>query len=181
MALGFDMSNGFRGEIAATHMFSQDISAPWSYTVPATTGPHADITTSVSSTALMANGYYSFDLGGDPRYSAFVTGGVGVASNRVGEWTRTNASAARPVRVFEGASNASLAWNVGAGLSFDLAPRGSRPIFLDLSYRYMDFGTAEGGSTPLKGSGNSTPVQPFTFDVTSHVIGVGIRIPIERF
>ena len=45
----------------------------------------------------------------------------------------------------------------------------------------MNFGSAAGGRTPLKGSARSMPVQPLTFDVMRHVTGVSIWILIERF
>lgn len=187
-AFGFDMANGFRAELAATRLLSRNITAPWSYTVPTTPGPHATMAATVKSTAVMANAYYEFDFGGDSlggdtasRLSAFVTGGIGLSWNEMSDWTRTNAASIRPVRVFEGKTTVSPAWNIGAGLSYDISPRNERPVFLDVSYRYMALGNVSGSATPLPGNGNQAPVQPFNFNVSSHVIGVGIRIPINRY
>ncbi|WP_411892561.1 hypothetical protein [Yoonia sp. SDW83-1] len=58
---------------------------------------------------------------------------------------------------------------------------GQYPIIVEMTWRYYNLGTAEGGRQPVAGSGSSEPVQPLTFDVESHVISIGVRIPLQRY
>lgn len=181
VGIGRQLRIGLRGEIAFTGFESKDVSGPWSYTVPATAGPHADMSTSIQSSALMANVFYDLPDIGTGRYSAqpFLTAGIGLARNKMGDWTRTNAAASRPSRTFEGDTNTDLAWSLGAGVSWNVGKSKSHPIKLDLMYQFFDLGSAQGSSTPLAGSGSSTPVSPLKFDVSSQVISVGVRIPLN--
>ena len=54
-----------------------------------------------------------------------------------------------------------------------------RPVYLDLAYRYVDFGNVSGGGTPLPGNGAGDPIEPFNFDFTSHIVTVGLRFPFN--
>jgi opacity protein-like surface antigen len=178
-AVGHDWANGFRGELAVLHVGQRSIDAPFSHSVPVTAGPHADVTASVVTNALMANLFYTPDLG-SATFQPFVTAGLGVASNRMAPWTRVNPAATRPVRTFEGANTTSLAWSLGAGVSVDLSNGSSQPVFLDLAYNFFDLGTARGGATPLPGNGSSTPVAPFEYRNINHVFTVSVRIPLSN-
>lgn len=160
LAIGKEFSGNLRGEIAFSAFGKTDFAGPWSYTVPADPGPHADMSGSVRSVALMANGYYDFRTVG--KVTPFVMAGIGISSNKMGEWTRTNAAATDPVQTFEGASKTNLAWSVGLGISMDVGPVfGTAPAKLDVAWRYFDLGTARGGSVALAGSGTGgVPVAP---------------------
>lgn len=179
-AIGFgrDYGNGWRSEISLSLFGTTDFEGPWSYTVPADPGPHADMEGSVRSAALMANGYRDFASGG--AMTPFVTFGLGIAHNRMGDWTRINPDAGRTRRSFEGDTETGLAWSVGAGVSWDVGPvLGSAPAKLDLTWRYFDLGSVTGGTEPLPGSGaGGNPVEGLNFDVTDHVLAVGLRIPM---
>ena len=182
IAFGRQLRIGWRGEISLTGFDSKDVSGPWSYTRPATPGPHADMSTSVRSNALMANVLYDLPSVGTGRFSAhpFLLAGVGVAWNKMDNWTRTRASnIARPTRTFEGDTNTEFAWTLGVGISWDIGKIKSGPIKLDLMYQYFDLGNAQGDSKPLSGNGSSIPVNPLEFDLTSQVISVGVRIPLN--
>jgi opacity protein-like surface antigen len=126
----------------------------------------------------MANGYRDFDTGG--AMTPFVTFGLGVAQNTMSEWTRINPDAGRTRRSFEGDSDTGLAWSVGAGVSSDVGPVfGSAPAKLEVTWRYFDLGSVTGGTEPLPGSGaGGNPVEALNFDVTNHVLAVGLRIPM---
>ena len=178
IALGHSYGNGWRAEAALNVFGSTDFAGPWSYTVPADPGPHADMEGSVRSVALLANGYYDFTMGG--KATPFVTAGLGVARNTMGNWTRINPEAGRPVRSFEGNTDTSLAWTIGAGVAWDVGPvLGSAPAKLELAWRYFDLGSVSGGTTALPGSGaGGTPVEALNFDVTDQVITLGLRIPM---
>lgn len=181
MAIGHTYSRNLRAEVALNLFGSSDFAGPWTYTLPATTGPHADMSGSVKSVALMANGYYSFDTVG--KVTPFVTAGLGLARNTTGIWTRTNTAAVPPTpvtRSFSGASKNNLAWTVGLGVAMDVGPvMGSAPATLELAWRYFDLGTANGGSTPVTGGPGGVPVAPLNFNVSTNVISVGLRIPLN--
>ena len=178
IGVGRDYGNGWRGEVSLNLFGKSDFEGPWSFTVPETPGPHASVEGSVRSVALLANGYRDFDNGG--RITPFVTLGFGVAQNRMSEWTRINPDADRTTRSFEGGSDSGLAWSVGAGVSWDVGPvLGSAPAKLDLTWRYFDLGSVTGGTEPLPGSGaGGNPVEAVNFDVTDHVVALGLRIPM---
>jgi opacity protein-like surface antigen len=178
IAAGYGYGNGWRAEVALNAFASANFGGPWTYTQPATEGPHASVEGSVRSIALMANGYYDFATGG--KATPFVTAGIGLAHNTLSDWTRINPDSDRSRRSFEGGSDTGLAWSVGAGVAVDVGPvLGSAPAKLELTWRYFDLGSVSGGSTPLPGSGSGgNPVKPLNFDVTDQVISVGLRIPL---
>lgn len=176
IAFGYDWMNGFRGDIGLLNLDRSDVTGPHS-----TPGPHADITSaSVATTGLMANLFYSpmEQLGTNSRLQPFLVAGLGVANNRVGDWTRTNSATTPTVRTFTGANHTGLALSLGIGMSYQLTAPGAHPIILELSYRYYRFGSATGGSTADKG--NSVPVEPLTFRNNAGVLSVGLRIPFNR-
>jgi len=177
LAIGRDYGNGWRGEVALNIFGTADFAGPWSYTVPETEGPHAAVTGSVSSIALMANGYRDFDLGG--AMTPFVTVGLGLAHNSMGDWTRISPDPEGGPRRFRGDSDTGLAWSVGLGVSWDIGPVfGSGPAKLDLTWRYFDLGSVSGSTQRLDGMEGGRPVEALNFDRTDQVIGIGLRIPL---
>ena len=177
LAIGTSFGEGWRGEVAVNVFDSSDFSGPWSYTVPATSGPHASMEGSVHSVALFANGYYDVPMEGD--FTPFVTAGLGYARNSMSDWTRINPDSGRTTRTFESSDDNGVAWNVGAGVAWDVGPvLGSGPAKLELAWRYFDLGSISGSSIPLDGSGSSLPREPLNFDVTNQVFSVGLRFPL---
>lgn len=181
-ALGYDFSNGFRGDLALSAFGKTDFDGSWSHTNPPTPGPHADMSGSIHSKAIMVNGYFEplAYMGRQQAFQPFLTVGMGLARNEMSDWTRTNAASVPVTRTFEGDTNTDFAWSVGFGVSAELNPSG-HPVFLEASYRYFDLGTASGSDTPVPGSGSSNPVTPFQFDQREHVISVGVRVPLGKF
>lgn len=185
IALGYEWPNGFRGDLSLSRTGSIGFSGPCS---SASDGsdcaltPHADISAgSVQSTAMMLNLFYTpFEAtGSGAAFQPWVMVGLGMARNTIQSWTRVNPAAPSPVRVFGSRSQTNVAWSVGIGASWQLTQPGERPILLDIGWRYVDFGSAEGGATA--DVGNSMPRQPLNFDLTSQVISIGIRIPLQRY
>ena len=178
VAIGRSYGSNWRAEAALNVFGSSDFAGPWSFTVPTTDGPHADMEGSVRSVALLANGYYDFASVG--RTTPFVTAGLGVARNTISDWTRINPDAGRTRRSFEGGSETGFAWSIGAGIATEVGPvLGSAPAKLELTWRYFDLGSVTGGTTPLPGSGSGgEPVEALNFDLTDHVISIGLRIPL---
>jgi len=185
-AVGRDYMNGFRWDVSLTVLGSQVVSGPWSYTVPSTEGPHASIETTVHSSVVMANAFYS-PLNNQHNISKlqpFITAGIGIANNEVGDWTRISSDPDnRTERTFEGASTSSFAWTIGGGVAWEVGEIQNRPIMFDVTYRYLNLGEARGGTTPVPGtgSGHSEPVQALTFDNSAHTVMFGIRIPLKSY
>ena len=133
----------------------------------------------------MANVFYAplEARGSNSVFQPFVTAGLGVAQNEVGDWTRLNTAtgAVRRTRTFEGDTTSNFAWSVGLGASLQVTRPGKWPIIVETAYRYYDFGEAKGSSTPLPNQGLGQPVEPLTFEHTSHVVTLGVRIPLQRY
>jgi hypothetical protein len=181
IAIGRKVRQNMRGEIALTHFGREDISGPWSYTVPSSLGPHASVSTTFQSTALMANVFYDLPkMGrGDFRVQPYIMGGLGVAWNKMGDWTRINTDKPQPTRTFEGDTNSDFAFALGVGAGWTVGKSKAGPITLDVMYQFFDLGSAKGSSTVLSGGQGDAPVDPLSFDVTSHVISFGVRIPLN--
>jgi opacity protein-like surface antigen len=177
LALGTSFGEGWRGEAAFNVFDSSDFSGNWSYTVPADPGPHASMEGTVRSVAFFANGYYDVPVEGD--FTPFVTAGLGYARNTMSDWTRINPSADRATRTFGSASDNGFAWNVGAGVAWDVdSVMGSGPVKLEVAWRYYDLGSVNGSAIPLDGSGSSSPREPLNFDLTNQVFSLGLRFPL---
>jgi len=184
VAIGFDWMNGFRGDVSLQFFGESDVSATWSRTVPFKPGPHADMEATTKSQALMLTGHYSplEQQGKNVLVQPFLSAGLGFSRNTMSDWVRTNAASSRPVRSFEGDTNSDFAWSVGLGVAFEIKrARGKTPIILETGYSYFDLGTVKGGTTPLPGTGNSMPIEPFQFDNQQHVLSIGIRIPLQKY
>ena len=181
IAFGYDWGKGLRGEIAIMGFGEKDVAAPWSYTEPATEGPHASMSATVRSGALMANAFVApLEMQGNTgRFQPFVMAGIGTARNEMGDWTRTNPASDRVTRTFEGDTKSDLAWAVGFGFAYQLNDPGKKPIMLEMMYQHVDLGRAEGGSASTPGDGDSEPRTPFGFDIASDNVSVGIRIPVR--
>ncbi|MBC7283648.1 MAG: porin family protein [Hoeflea sp.] len=189
ISVGKTLTDGVRADFSLGIYGDQDIQANWVSPLPSTAGgkpnDHANIATSVSAISGMFN--ISVEplalTGNASRIQPFVTAGIGFANVKMDSWTRTNLATinppARPVRSFEGDDSTNFAWSIGGGVSIDLKETMNRPAYLDLAYRYSDFGNVSGGMTPLPGNGASQPIEPFNFDVTQHVVTVGLRFPIN--
>lgn len=185
IAFGHDWQNGLRADLAFFGTGTSGVAAPCaSASDGSPCSTHADITdASVSSRGLMANLFYAplEARGSNALFQPFVVAGLGFAVNEVGVWTRENPASTSPVRRYSGDRSTELAWSLGVGAALQVTRPGQWPIIVEASWRYYDFGSAPGGTTPLPGFGNSEPRQPFTFDHTSQVITLGVRIPLRRY
>jgi opacity protein-like surface antigen len=189
ISVGKTLMDGVRADVSLGINGSQDIRANWVSPQPSTAGgkpnDHANITTSVSAISGMFNVTVEplAMAGHKSAIQPFITAGLGIANVSMGNWTRTNNATINPpaqrVRTFVGDDATNFAWSIGGGFSVDLKETLNRTAYLDLGYRYMDFGKVSGGFTPLAGSGNSTPIEPFNFKYTAHVVSVGLRFPLN--
>ena len=189
ISVGKTVMDGVRADVSLGFTGSQDIQAYWVSPPPSTAGgkpnDHANIATSVSTISGMFNVTVEplAVAGYESAIQPFITAGIGVANVSMGNWTRTNLATINPpaqqVRTFVGDDSMNFAWSIGGGVSVDLKETLNRTAFLDLGYRYMDFGKVSGGFTPLPGNGNSTPIEPFNFRHTAHVVTIGLRFPFN--
>lgn len=183
LAVGYDWMNGFRADLSLSLADRSDLAGPCaSASNNSPCSDHADITGgSVRTTAIMGNLFYAplERRGSSARFQPFIVGGLGIASNSVGDWTRVNVGKDKGPRTFFGDKTSDLAWSLGFGMSYQLTKPGQHPVILEASYRYYDFGTAKGSSTPTGAGG--VPVEPLTFNNTGQVVSVGLRIPLQKY
>ena len=188
IAFGYDWQNGIRADVSLFTTGTSDVTAPCSSASDQSLcSTHADITdASIKTSGLMGNVFYAplEARGSNSIFQPFVVAGLGLASNKVGEWTRTknpdNPSIGNdPVRTFEGDTTTSLAWSLGIGAALQVTRPGRWPVIVELALRHYDFGSASGGASPV--TSGSEPIQPFTFDNTAQVITLGVRIPLRRY
>jgi opacity protein-like surface antigen len=178
LAVGHAYANGLRADVEFLFTGRGDATGACS---SASNGSscfvHSDITDAeVRSKAIMANVTYEFAMSG--ALKPFVTAGVGYAQNTLSDWTRTanpGNPTTRPVRTFEGSTENSFAWTLGVGASYEVTSA-KQPLFIDVSYRYFDLGSVEGGRAPTSDNGAS-PDKGLSFDMASHALTVGLRIP----
>lgn len=181
VAVGMDYMNGFRWDVSLTMIGGQAVTGPWSYTVPETEGPHASVDATFSSTVFMINGFYSplEHQSKNSKVQPFITAGIGMANNAIGDWTRINLFKDNVYRTFEGASTSSFAWTIGGGVAWEVGKYQNRPVILDATYRYTDLGEAQGGTAPVEpGHG---PVQGLTFNTVSQSVMIGLRMPLKSY
>ena len=97
-------------------------------------GPADSIGSDIQNVTLMAKGFWHFDAG-SPRWSPFVSAGLGVSRNAVtGRFTPAGGA---PVDVDE--TKLDLAWSVGTGASFYLGNR----VVNDVELRYVSLGASD--------------------------------------
>lgn len=173
-AVGRSFQNGLRADLELLVTGKADATGDCSSASDGTPcSGHADISdATVRTSALLANVSYEFMQGA--KVQPYVTAGAGVAWNKLSDWTRSNPAATRPERTFDGDTQQNFAWTAGVGASYEIAAAG-RPMFLDVSWRYFDFGEVEGGTNPQDTAAAAT--KGLNFDLTGHALAMGLRIP----
>lgn len=126
---------------------------------PGTTA-HADIDSLVG----MVNGYldlapFGISLAG---FQPYLDAGIGAASNHL-DSMNTNSG----LGVISGNTHTSLAWGAGAGLAMPLSPLAT----LDFSYKYLDLGDVESGTTDAAGA-----ITPIKAGLRTNVVLAGLRL-----
>lgn len=183
LAYGYDWMNGFRADVSLISAGKVDATGPWSYTVPVVPGPHADITAAtVSTQALMGSVFYAplEQKRVNSRIQPYLVAGLGLAQNRMSDWTRVNAASPTPVRTFAGSTRLDLAYSLGLGIAFQLTPPGKHPVLLDFAWRYYDFGTAKGSTQTVSGGGG-TPREALNVSRRDSVVSLSVRVPLKRY
>ncbi|SIS74027.1 outer membrane protein [Insolitispirillum peregrinum] len=120
----------------------------------------------VSAITGMANVYV--DVAKMGMFTPYVGAGIGFSRNKVSDTDITTTAGVNGS--LEGDTTTSLAWQVGAGVGIDVAPKWT----IDVGYRYLDLGEAKSGSTATIGGvtvGNATAKG----DLRAHELQAGVR------
>lgn len=179
VALGRHVMPGIRGDISLTILPGQNYDG---CRIPGGQGNvpacgQASVLSSADTHAVMANIFVEplTLMGQGGMIRPFVTAGAGIGWNEIGSWTRIQPTAPQPVRTFSGNTETNFVWTVGGGASIDLGTLfGGYPVALDVTYRYIDAGHAEGGLVP--DVGNGIPQEALNYDLQFHAVTAGIRV-----
>lgn len=165
-------SRGLRGEVMLSHTASRKFEGvPANFAINQITSggttntPGTDpLHSSISSSTVMANGYYDFGRFGN--FSPYVGAGVGASYNRMSEvyFTQNTFLTNR----IQGDSKLSLAWSLMAGVGYQVTDR----AVLDFGYRYMNYGNAQSGQIDNLGFVNP---RVYVNDMSAHEFKVGLR------
>lgn len=124
--------------------------------------------TETKTYGVMANLYYDIYTG--TKFTPFVGGGIGWSHAKVSSTARGELMG-DAFEIGDSASDDNFAWNVGAGIAYNL----NENIVLDIAYRYTDMGSVSGDKTiemePLMGK----IISDAKFDIASHEVMVGAR------
>jgi len=116
------------------------------------------------------------DLGTWNKLTPFIGAGVGGAYNTISSFLDVN-TANNGVYSAQTASKFNFAWALHAGLAYKVTPN----FTVELSYRYLDLGSAETG-TGVSFDGSNANGRPFQFnDLVSHDIMLGLRVNLDAF
>lgn len=125
-------------------------------------------TANIDSLVGMINGYV--DLAGlapgmfGP-FQPYVDGGVGAASNHIGNMGSTLAGG----QIF-GNTDTSFAWGLGAGVGIGL----THNTVLDISYRYLDLGEVRTSISDSTGGS----ISPLKTDIRANTVMLGVRVAL---
>lgn len=121
----------------------------------------------INSTVGLVNAYY--DIGHFDRFTPYVGGGVGLASNHVG--STELALGGVGIGNIGSHTNTDFAWQLSAGTAINIA----HGIDLDIGYRYLDMGTAKTGDNATV---SGTPVTGATLkgNLQANEVQAGLRI-----
>lgn len=139
--VGYEWNSWLRFDATAEYRFKQRFTALGHYQ-PAVPGPvYVDnYDGNVSSLVFLANAYV--DLGTWDCFTPFVGAGVGFARNTISDLTDTSPltpGGGSSFGVGEGTSKWNLAWALYAGVTYNV----SKSFKVDLTYRYINLGSAE--------------------------------------
>jgi opacity protein-like surface antigen len=164
--LGMQFIPNVRGDLTYTYRGGHDLDQLDQNAPP--TRFQADF----SSQAVMASGYYDFSVG-YPGIVPFVGVGLGWSDVRIGNLTSISAAG---TRVAPAGSQDNFAWQLMAGVGFDL----SYGLKVDLFYRYFDGGHFQSQTGNVISGGvvvGTYHGAEGAFHV--HELGASLRIPVN--
>jgi opacity protein-like surface antigen len=126
--LAFDLDLSYRGD------FNNDDKS-----YKTALSDNATVSTSITSLSAMINGYYYY-YNEYPGFRPYITGGVGLAMNKTGQFKMTyqddNDSCAV---VAEGEKTTSFAWKLGTGIKYQL----NNNFEVDFRYQFVNLGNVK--------------------------------------
>jgi opacity protein-like surface antigen len=159
MGVGYKLNENFRSELKCMHFGASKYES-------VDTDLNDDVAKhNVQSKGLFANLYYDFNNFGE-KFTPYITSGIGYAKNKASDAKTYDSDGAPTDEVYKGASKGSLAWNVGAGLSYKM---NEKVTWDAVQYNYFNLGKYstqrfDEDSGPLKGK------------IKVHTVTTGIRI-----
>lgn len=188
IGFGYQFNNWFRADLTGEYRGGANYNAVASYFSPIVAPAVANDCSSpvagrcpdlyngqVSSTVLMANGY--FDLGTWANITPFVGAGVGFASNKASGFT-DKAVGNTGGGYSTGSTKTNFAWAGMAGLSYAVSPN----LKLELSYRYLDLGTVNSGAIICQPAGVvGCPQENQKLRIASQDLRLGMRWNLSDF
>jgi OmpA-OmpF porin, OOP family len=125
-AVGLDLDqymNGLRVEVEVAYRHNQ-VDGAWTSNSGATPGWSGSFDFDHTTFSVLANAWYDFEIGGLMPYFG---GGIG--------WARTNVDGAylAPANVAFDLDDSGFAWQAGAGVRFNIAPKAT----MGIGYRYL--------------------------------------------
>ena len=162
-ALGYHLSPFLRTDVSIDYLGSSRISGYSTASVPSSGSAHMDAVVG------LINGYFDVPAVMFGPVQPYVDAGIGIAWNHLGT-TSGNSGAVGPFTL-AGSSRTNIAWAIGAGAGYPLAPQ----LTLDLGYRFLDLGQLRTDSS-LSFGGMTVPVTPSkTGGVNAHQVTIGLR------
>ncbi len=135
--VGYYWNNWLRFDVTGEYRSKAHIDAFGSYTTACGSGTCIDTYTgSLKSWVFLANAYV--DLGTWQCFTPFVGVGVGGAYNQIADFTDVNVTTGTGRGIGENTGNWSFAWALYAGVGYNV----TKNLKIDLSYRYLNYGSA---------------------------------------
>ncbi|MBF0247328.1 MAG: porin family protein [Alphaproteobacteria bacterium] len=163
VGVGYYFADTFRLEAIAGNNFKRQISGDYTNDgSPIANDGQVDVESLYGLIAVSADLQAAFGIQDTP-WMPYVSAGAGVSRNKLGQFDFSPSLG----QYIVGNSNTSLAWTIGLGTGYRI----NQQWVFDVGYRYMDLGKAMSS----KSSNVETLRSPLEFDVTSHVLNVGVR------
>ena len=171
--VGYQFNNWFRADITGEYRTAAAYRSILSYpSFPGQVGCAAlcydTYTANISSAVFLLNGY--FDMGTWYGITPFVGGGVGLASIKVNGLQDISPQPAGGFGFASDTRQTNFAWALMAGLGYTVSPN----LKLEMGYRYLDMGTANGGAIVCQNDPNCG-FERQRYRLTSHDIRIGMR------
>jgi opacity protein-like surface antigen len=172
MGVGYQLNNWLRFDVtgeyrANSHFHGQQVDFNGGTTLP------DDYNASKSEVLFLANAF--IDLGTWWCVTPFIGAGIGGSYNTITSFVDIGATQSGQTILSttyaDDHSKWNFAWALYAGLAYQVTPS----FTVDLSYRYVNLGSAQTGPAHAF-DGTVVPTNPFVFDtLTSHDLMLGVR------
>lgn len=135
-SFGYRYSSDFRFDVNVTYLPSMNINLQGS----SSDNQPILVKSSLSSFSTGLNAYYDFTNFSESGVTPYITGGVGMSQNKIGDSSLyvDNEQQAQ----FSSNTDTSFMWKLGVGVQKKI----NESIFVDLSYKFADLGVAKSGT-----------------------------------